>query len=146
MASSDTSTAPCPPGTFTHRLSAKPTFCSGSWARDGTSSGRIPASSVRSATRAARLADRTDTNVATASTNVPTAVASEAAVAQSIAPSCPNPREGEEPNRSGGPDGPVLRLPHRPADLGGEVGFEGGPGHAVVAGGGGHGGGHGHRR
>ena len=49
-----------------------------------TGAGRIPASSVRSATRAARLADRTDTKVATASTSVPAAVASEAAVAQSM--------------------------------------------------------------
>jgi hypothetical protein len=97
MASSETSTAAWPPGTRTHRLSAKPTFCSASWGREGMSSGRIPASSVRSATRAARLADRTDTNVARASTRVPTAVAIEAAVAQSMGPILARPPEPGRP-------------------------------------------------
>ena len=46
-------------------------------------SGRIPASSERSAVRAARLADRTDANVAAARTSVPAAVASDAIVGQS---------------------------------------------------------------
>jgi len=41
--------------------------------------------SDRSAARAARLAERTDANVETASTRVPPAVASDAIVAQSTA-------------------------------------------------------------
>src|SRR5262249_25088748 len=47
------------------------------------SSGRRFARSDSSATRAARFADRTDANVATASTSVPPAVASEEIVTQS---------------------------------------------------------------
>ena len=45
------------------------------------------ASSDSSAMRAARLADRTDTNVATARMSVPPAVANDAAVDQSDMPS-----------------------------------------------------------
>ena len=62
----------------------KPTFSGWSVMRVGTSTGRMPASSARSVTRADRLADRTDANVASASTRVPPAVASEATVAQSV--------------------------------------------------------------
>ena len=51
--------------------------------RDGISTGRRPAISARSLTRAAVLADRTDANVATASTMVPLAVASDEIVTQS---------------------------------------------------------------
>ena len=47
------------------------------------STGRIPIMSERSATRAERLADLTELNVATASTSVPPAVASEEIVTQS---------------------------------------------------------------
>ncbi len=58
-------------------------FCSVSVSRDGISSGRIPICIEYSATRAARFAARTATNVARARTSVPDAVASEAAVDQS---------------------------------------------------------------
>ena len=47
------------------------------------STGRNPASSDRSAARAARLAERTDENVATARMSVPPAVASAEIVTQS---------------------------------------------------------------
>ena len=50
---------------------------------DGISSGRSPAWSARSATRAERLDERTDEKVATASTSVPPAVASDEMVTQS---------------------------------------------------------------
>jgi hypothetical protein len=49
----------------------------------GISTGRRPASSERSATRADWLAERTELKVATASTNVPPAVASDEIVTQS---------------------------------------------------------------
>jgi len=65
-------------------LSAKPTFSGGSSERDGMSRGWVPASSESSATRAARLAERTDENVATASTRVPPPVANEEIVTQEI--------------------------------------------------------------
>jgi len=65
--------------------------CSGSSSREVTSSGRWPASSDRSAVRAARsavladrFAERIEANVATASTRVPPAVATDATVAQSV--------------------------------------------------------------
>ena len=58
----------------------------GSPASDCTSNGRIPLSSASSATRADRLEERTDENVATASTSVPAAVASEEIVCQSATP------------------------------------------------------------
>jgi hypothetical protein len=48
------------------------------------STGRIPIIRERSATRAERLADLTELNVATASTSVPPAVASEEMVTQSM--------------------------------------------------------------
>ena len=50
----------------------------------------MPSSSVRSAVRAALLADRTEPNVATASTNVPPAVASEEIVAHPVASTAPD--------------------------------------------------------
>jgi hypothetical protein len=58
-------------------------FCSESVSRDGIRSGRIPICIEYSAVRAARLAARTATNVASARTSVPSAVASEATVDQS---------------------------------------------------------------
>ena len=58
-------------------------FCTESDSRDGISSGRIPICIEYSATRAARFAARTATNVASARTSVPSAVASEATVDQS---------------------------------------------------------------
>src|SRR5437016_1701684 len=60
-----------------------PTFSGASSRCDGTSNGRSPARSDSSATRAAWLADRTDMNVAPASTSVPPAVASDEIVTQS---------------------------------------------------------------
>ena len=56
---------------------------SGSSLRDGTSSGRNPDRSDISATRAARFADFTEPNVATARTRVPPAVANDEIVTQS---------------------------------------------------------------
>ena len=61
----------------------KPTFCGGSSGRVGTSNGRSPASSDRSAARAARFAERTDANVASASTSVAPAVAIDETATQS---------------------------------------------------------------
>src|SRR6478736_7297611 len=75
---------PCPPSTRNHRCSTNGTFSTGSSRRDPTSTGRIPASSARSATRADRFDDRTAENVASASTSVPPAVASDEIVAQSV--------------------------------------------------------------
>src|SRR3954454_5514621 len=86
MASSDSSTDPPPPGTMNHLPSTKPTFCDSSCNRDGISRGRCVASSDRSATRDERLAERTDANVAPASTNVPPAVARAEIVTQSATP------------------------------------------------------------
>src|SRR3954466_5265432 len=86
MASSDSSTEPPPPGTMNHLPSTKPTFCDSSCNRDGISRGRCVASSDRSATRDERLAERTDANVAPASTSVPPAVARAEIVTQSATP------------------------------------------------------------
>ena len=58
----------------------------GSTSREPLKSGRMLAWSARSATRAARFADRTETNVAIASASVPPAVASAEIVAQSSTP------------------------------------------------------------
>jgi hypothetical protein len=58
----------------------KKIFCTGSDSRDGMSIGRICTSSCSWATLADRFADRTDENVAIASTSVPPAVASDATV------------------------------------------------------------------
>src|SRR5436309_8987544 len=74
---------PWPPGTENHTPSWKPTLTAGSSVRDGTRSGRWPASSDCSATRAARLADRTDATVTPASTSVPPAEARAEIVTQS---------------------------------------------------------------
>ena len=62
-----------------------PTFCGGSSGRVGTSNGRSPASNERSAARAARFAERTDANVANASTSVAPAVAIDETATQSSA-------------------------------------------------------------
>ena len=59
---------------------------SGSTSREPLKSGRIPAWSARSATRAERFEDHTETNVAIASARVPAAVASAEIVAQSATP------------------------------------------------------------
>src|SRR6059058_3595080 len=74
---------PWPPGTENHTPSWKPTVTAGSSARDGTRSGRWPASSDCSATRAARFAERTDATVTPASTSVPPADARAEIVTQS---------------------------------------------------------------
>ena len=78
-----TSAAPPWPGTCTIWPSPKRIRSSGSSSREGISTGRIPIRNDRSATRAERLADLTELNVATASTSVPPAVASEEIVTQS---------------------------------------------------------------
>ena len=88
-----TSNAAVPPSAVSHSPSGYWIFCLGSCSREFTSSGRCAASSERSAVRAARsavraerFADRMEANVATASTRVPPAVASDATVDQSITP------------------------------------------------------------
>jgi competence protein ComEA len=83
MAASAALAMPCPPGTENQTSSWKPTFWAGSSVRDGTSSGRCPASSDCSATRAARLAERTEATVTPARTSVPPAEASAEIVTQS---------------------------------------------------------------
>src|SRR5438309_286597 len=83
MTSSVSSTAALPPVTLVRWLSIQVTFWTGSSKRDGNRSGRSPAWRVRSAVRAAALADRTEAKVATASTRVPPAVASAEIVVQS---------------------------------------------------------------
>ena len=60
-----------PPSTRIQGLSWNPTFAYESSSRDVTITGRIPASIAFSDTRAERLDERTDANVASASTNVP---------------------------------------------------------------------------
>ena len=82
-ASGVTSAPPYPPGSIIQWLSTNPTLTAGSSRCEGMSSGRMPAMSERSATRAERFAERTDENVATASTSVPPAVASDEMVTQS---------------------------------------------------------------
>src|SRR5690349_3273459 len=74
---------PWPPGTENQTSSWKPAFTTGSSSREGTSSGRWPASSDCSATRAARLAERTDPTVTPARTSVPPAEARAEIVTQS---------------------------------------------------------------
>src|SRR4051794_24035812 len=83
MLPSTASTAARPPSIFTQWSSKKPTFCGASSNRDGTNTGLSPASRARSVARAERLAERTDANVAAASTSVPPAVASAEIVVQS---------------------------------------------------------------
>src|SRR6266536_4680441 len=83
-----------PPLSFAQWLSAHMILSEGSSSREGTSTGRSPASNVRSAVRAARLAERTEANVPTASTSVAPAVASDEMVAQSVMPqSLPEPAD-----------------------------------------------------
>src|SRR5262245_5233423 len=70
----------------------------GSSSREGTSTGRSPAIRVRSAVRAARLAERTEAKVPAASTRVAPAVASDEMVAQSVMPqSLPEPADLADP-------------------------------------------------
>ena len=69
----------------------------GSSSREGTSTGRNPASRARSAVRAALLAERTEAKVPTASTRVAPAVAIEEIVAQSVMAT--EPRGSLEPCR-----------------------------------------------
>src|SRR5438445_3497882 len=83
MTSAVTSTAALPPVTLVRWSSTQVTFWTGSSKREGNRSGRSPAWRVRSAVRAAPLADRTEAKVATASTRVPPAVASAEIVVQS---------------------------------------------------------------
>ena len=81
-----------PPSTRTIRPSPKRTVSGGSITRAGASTGRRPSNSARSASAVERSAisvercpKRTEEKVATASTSVPAAVASEAIVGQSTA-------------------------------------------------------------
>src|SRR3954462_14031461 len=71
----------------------KETLTGASSRRELVSSGRRPASSDRSAVRAALFAERTEANVAAASTRVPPAVASDEIVTQSATASAPQQRE-----------------------------------------------------
>src|SRR5580658_2592800 len=73
-----------PPPRWTACRSCHRTFCSGSPARDCRSSGRRPVSSDSSAMRAERFDERTAQNVATARTSVPTPVANEETVSQTV--------------------------------------------------------------
>src|SRR5437588_3583987 len=73
-----------PPTTFAQWRSTHMILSPGSSRRDGPRTGRNPASSARSAVRADWLLERTEENVAAASTRVPPAVASEEIVAQSV--------------------------------------------------------------
>jgi DNA-binding NarL/FixJ family response regulator len=77
------STPAPPPGTWTVTLSMKPASRARSSGVDCIISGRRPARSDVSATRAARFADRTDAYVVPARTSVPPAVASAEMVTQS---------------------------------------------------------------
>ena len=70
------------------------------------STGRRPASSERSAPRAEALAERTELNVATASTRVPPAVASAEIVAQSAIGGRRSAQRDRTP-AAGGPSGVV---------------------------------------
>src|SRR5919108_5658035 len=81
-----------PPLSLAQWLSAHMILSEGSSSREGTSTGRSPASNARSAVRAARLAERTEAKVPAASTSVAPAVPSDAIVAQSVMPpSLPEP-------------------------------------------------------
>src|SRR5512132_4171764 len=83
MTPSTTSTVARPPSRREWWPSTHRTLISGSSSREGISSGRSPTWRACSATRADRLADRTEAKVAAASTRVPPAVASEEIVTQS---------------------------------------------------------------
>src|SRR6185503_1634743 len=74
---------PWPPGTENQTSSWNPALTAGASARDWTSRGCCAASSDLSATRAARLAERTDATVTPASTSVPPAEARAEIVTQS---------------------------------------------------------------
>jgi len=94
MLPSTSSMEALPPLSFDQWSSTHMILSDGSSSRDGTSTGRSPASNARSAVRAARLAERTEANVPTASTRVAPAVASDAIVAQSVMPlSLPEPAD-----------------------------------------------------
>src|SRR5512132_4702881 len=84
MTPSTTSTVARPPSRREWWPSTHRTLISGSSSREGISSGRSPTWRACSATRADRLADRTEAKVAAASTRVPPAVASEEIVTQSV--------------------------------------------------------------
>lgn len=73
----------CPPEAWTQRPSMKPIFWAGSSMRECARTGRRCSWSASSATRAERLAERTEANVAIARTSVPPAVPSEEIVTQS---------------------------------------------------------------
>src|SRR5215213_5559924 len=77
------STLARPPSSREWWPSTHMTLSSGSSSREGISSGRNPTWRARSAVRAAWLAERTEAKVATASTRVPPAVASDEIVTQS---------------------------------------------------------------
>src|ERR1700683_2852182 len=99
MALSLASAVPPPPGARTKWLSTKPTLIGGSSGLEGISSGRPPDRRASSATRAVRLPERTDANVAAASTSVPPAVASAEIVTQlAIAASYQHTRPGHLPH------------------------------------------------
>src|SRR5215468_2222893 len=83
MAWSVARASPWPPRAMSQTSSAKPAFCVGSSVRDWTSNGRWLARRDCSATRAARLAERTEATVTPASTSVPPAEARAEIVTQS---------------------------------------------------------------
>src|ERR1700722_11311647 len=80
-----TTPAAPPPGMCTHFVSLKLTFWVGSSRREGVSTGRSWISSCSWATLAIMFVDLTAENVATASTSVPSAVASSAIVLHALA-------------------------------------------------------------
>ena len=84
MFPSTNSTDARPPSTWAQCSSPHIIFSVGSSRREGITRGRWPIRNACSATRAARLAERTEANVATASTRVPVAVASAEIVTQSV--------------------------------------------------------------
>ena len=79
------SAAACPPVARTQCWSTNMIFWAGSSSREGTSSGRRCSCRAASAMRAERLEERTEANVAIASTSVPAPVAIAEIVAQSVA-------------------------------------------------------------
>jgi hypothetical protein len=80
---STSSTTARPPLRLAPWRSPHQIFCTGSSRLELNKTGRRPTWNARSAMRAARFADRTDENVAIASTNVPPAVANDEIVTQS---------------------------------------------------------------
>ena len=84
MFPSTTWAVPWFPSSRAQWLSIQRIFWTGSSSRDVTNTGRSWARNASSAIRADRLAERIDANVAVASTSVPTAVAKDAIVAQSV--------------------------------------------------------------